>query len=251
MLVISRITCALALVTALAPPVAVAQSGPQGDTRESIAELPDWGGLWEVIFSFNSPGEPPRFTGPYAAILADYRAAQASGEIQDTPAANCVPGGMPSIMAQPYPIEFLFTPGKVTIMIEAFSQWRQIFTDGRQHPEDPNLTFNGHSIGHWEGATLVVDTVGFTADTPLERYGMRHSEEMRIVELMRLNEEGNLEIQTTVDDPVALERPWTTTREYDRHRDWTLAEYVCQENNRNFMTPDGKAVIDLEYEPDE
>ena len=80
---------------------------------------------------------------------------------------------MPGIMTQPYPMEFLFTPGKVTIMIEAYSQWRQIFTDGRKHPEDPDLTFNGHSIGHWEGDTLVVDTVGFTTDTALG--GFRHA----------------------------------------------------------------------------
>ena len=87
------------------------------------------------------------------------------GEIEDGPAANCVPNGMPAIMTQPYPLEILFTPGKVTILIEAYAQWRQIFTDGRQHPEDPDLTFNGHSTGHWEGDTLVVDTVGFTTDT--------------------------------------------------------------------------------------
>ena len=54
-------------------------------------------------------------------------------------------------MTQPYPLEILFTPGKVTILIEAYAQWRQIFTDGREHPEDPDLTFNGHSIGHWKG----------------------------------------------------------------------------------------------------
>jgi hypothetical protein len=154
---------------------------------------------------------------------------------------------MPGIMTQPYPIEFLFTPGKVTILIEAYSQWRQIFTDGRAHPEDPDLTFNGHSIGHWEGDTLVVDTVGFSTDTALGMsFGMRHSDKMRIVERMRLVAADTLEIATTVHDPEALTKPWTTTRVYGRHRDWNLAEYVCQQNNRNFMTDDGKAGIDLE-----
>ena len=187
-------------------------------------------------------------TPPYAARLAAYRDAQGRGDIQDTPAANCVPNGMPGIMTQPYPIEFLLTPGKVTIIIEAYSQWRQIFTDGREHPEDPDLTFNGHSIGHWEGDTLVVDTVGFTTDTGLSGFGVKHSDKMRIVERMRLTARDTLQIETTVHDPEALTKPWVTTRNYGRHRDWTIAEYICQQNNRNFTTEDGKAGINLEHE---
>ena len=233
----------------LAAQGARAQAGAQGDTWDSIAELPDFGSVWEVTFGGGGgPGEPPSLTPPYAARLKAYQEAQARGEIQDTPAANCVPNGMPSIMTQPYPIEFLLTPGKVTIMIEAYSQWRQVFTDGREHPEDPDLTFNGHSIGHWEGDTLVVDTVGFTTDTGLGNFGIRHSDKMRIVERLRFTAPDRLQIETTVHDPEALTKPWISTRDYGRHRDWTLAEYVCQQNNRNFTTEDGKAGINLEHD---
>jgi hypothetical protein len=229
---------------------AAAQTAAPGATWESIAKLPELGGLWEITFGGGprGAGEPPALTPAYAARLKEYQDAQARGEIEDTPAANCVPNGMPSIMTQPYPLEILFTPGKVTILIEAYSQWRQIFTDGRAHPEDPDLTFNGHSIGHWEGDTLVVDTVGFTTDTAMGGFGMRHSDEMRIVERFRLTAPDVLEIETTITDPQALTKPWTATRRYGRHRDWTLAEYVCQQNNRNFTTDDGKAGIDLEHE---
>jgi hypothetical protein len=232
---------------------AVAQSSPQGDSWASIAKLPDWSGIWEVTFGGGprGGGEQPALTPEYAKRLADYRAAQQRGDIQDTPAANCVPNGMPSIMTQPYPMEILFTPGKVTIVIEAYSQWRQIFTDGRKHPEDPDLTFNGHSIGHWEGDTLVVDTVGFTTDTVLGFSGARHSDKMRIVERMRLSGPDTLEIETTITDPEALAKPWTSKSVYGRHRDWTLAEYVCQQNNRNFVTDDGKAGINLKHEASE
>lgn len=243
-----RLACLCAVVMTTTVPPAMAQRGPQGDTWASIAELPDWGGLWEITFGPGGAGQQAELTPEYAARLAAYRAAQAAGEIEDTPAANCVPNGMPSIMTQPYPWEVLFTPGKVTILIEAYSQWRQIFTDGRDHPPDPDPTFNGHSIGHWEGDTLVVDSVGFTTDTALGSFGMRHSSEMRIVERMRLVDADTLEVTTTVYDRLALEEPWTTTRRFGRHRDWTLTEYVCQENNRNFTTPDGKAGINLEYE---
>jgi hypothetical protein len=243
-IVIARV--ALALVLTLPFGGAGAQT-PAG--ARPAAELPDWGGLWEVTFAPGIENEPPALTPEHAAQYDAYRAAQQRGEIEDSPSANCVPNGMPGIMTQPYPIEFLFTPGKVTILIEAYSQWRQIFTDGRRHPEDPDLTFNGHSIGHWEGETLVVDTVGLTTDTALGgSFGMRHSDEMRIVERMRLVGPDTLEIATTVHDALALTKPWTTTRVYGRHRDWNLAEYVCQQNNRNFLTEDGKAGIDLDHE---
>jgi hypothetical protein len=241
----------LALTLPLCGAPAYAQSGPQGDTWESIAKLPELVGLWEITRGGGARAarpEGPALTPAYAAKLRSYQEAQARGEIQDTPAANCVPPGMPGIMTQPYPIELLLTPGKVTILIEAYSQWRQIFTDGRAHPEDPDLTFNGHSIGHWEGDTLVVDTVGFTTDTGLGNFGIRHSDKMRIVERFRLASPARLEIETTVTDPEALTKPLTSTSVYGRHRDWTLAEYVCQQNNRNFTTDDGKAGINLEHE---
>jgi hypothetical protein len=237
------------LAAIAAAPLAAQKSGPQGDTWESIAQLPDFGSLWEV--GGGGPrgrGEQPSFTPEYAAKLAEYQAAVQRGDIEDGPTANCVPNGMPSIMTQPYPIEILFTPGKVTILIEAYAQWRQIFTDGRAHPEDPDLTFNGHSIGHWEDGTLVVDTVGFTTDTALGTQGQRHSEKMRIVERFRLAEPDRLEVETTIHDEEALTKPWTRTTSYARHRDWTLAEYVCQQNNRNFTTADGKSGIDLSFE---
>ena len=239
------------IIAALAAaPLAAQKSGPQGDTWESIAKLPDFGGLWEVTRGGGprGAGEPPQFTPAYAAKLQAFQAASQRGEIEDGPAANCVPNGMPSIMTQPYPIEILFTPGKVTILIEAYAQWRQIFTDGRAHPEDPDLTFNGHSTGHWEGDTLVVDTVGFTTDTFLGNQGMRHSDKMRIVERFRLAAPDQLEVQTTITDPEALTKPTARTAVYGRHRDWTLAEYVCQQNNRNFTTDDGKAGINLSFE---
>jgi hypothetical protein len=226
-----------------------AADSPQGDTWASIAKLPDWSGLWEPTFVRGAArNEPPKLTPPYAAKLEKYRAERANGEIEDTPSANCVPPGLPGVMTQPYPIEFLFTPGKVTVLIEAYSQWRQIFTDGRPHPESPDPTFNGHSIGHWEGDTLVVDSVGFSPEVPMGgQYGIEHSDKMRIVERMRKNDQDQLEIETTIHDPEALAEPWTTKRVYGHHPDWTLAEYMCS-NNRNYTTPEGKAGVDLTFE---
>ena len=123
-------------------------------------------------------------------------------------------------------------------------QIRHIYTDGRKHPEDPDLTFHGHSIGRWEGGTLVVDSVGFTPDTTLGA-GARHSDKMHIVERMRLTDPNTLEMVTTVEDPEALTKAFTRTSTFARHADWTIAEYICQQNNRNFVGDDGKAGINL------
>jgi hypothetical protein len=148
-------------------------------------------------------------------------------------------------MTQPYPIEFLFTPGKVTLAIEAYSQMRRIFTDGRAHPADPDPTFQGHSIGHWEGETLVVDTVGVLSETSLAP-GIQHSNQLRIEEHIRRISDDTLQIQTTFRDPEALAEPWQVVRNYVRHRDWDIKEYVCTQNNRDSADGQGRADINIE-----
>jgi hypothetical protein len=151
---------------------------------------------------------------------------------------------MPGIMGQPYPMEFLFTPGQVTIVIEAYTQVRHIYTDGRRLPEDPDLTFQGTSVGRWEGDSLVVDTVGFSPLTQIAP-GVPHGDRMRIHERFRLTDPETMSIETTIEDPAALAAPFTSTRTLKRHRNWTIAEYVCEENNRNSVDASGKAGINL------
>ena len=163
---------------------------------------------------------------------------------EDGATANCVPPGMPGIMTQPYPMEFLLTPGKVTIVIEAYTQVRHIYTDGRQLPSDPDPKFFGTSVGRWEGDTLVVETVGFTPQITIAD-GVSPSEKMRIVERFRLADPDNMSIETTITDPVVLAAPYTTSGNLRRHREWTITEYICQENNRNSVDSSGKAGIDL------
>ena len=228
--------------------VAGVPGAPKANDYAGIAKLPDFAGVWELVFSpprgGGGPPEQPALTPEYTAKLKAY---QAAGH-QDNPTANCLPPGMPQIMNQPYPIEFLMTPGKITLVIEAYSQTRRIFTDGRKHPDDPDPTFNGHSIGHWEGDTLIVDSVAFSTDTPMaQSWGVRHSDKMRIEERFRLTGPDTMEIVTTVSDPVALTKPFTSTKTLARHRDWDIAEYICEQNNRNTVTDDGKAGINLNH----
>src|SRR5438552_8627729 len=132
----------------------------------AIAKLPDFTGVWEVGF-----GPPPagRSAAPAAGrgraggfpagpsltpAYAEKRRANLAKGSEDAQTANCLPPGMPGIMGQPYPMEFLLTPGLVTIVIEAYSQVRHIYTDGRPLPDDPDQKFFGTSVGHWDNGTL-------------------------------------------------------------------------------------------------
>jgi hypothetical protein len=216
----------------------------------ALATLPDFGGVWETGGGGGRAGGRGRGrggapAGPQLTAAADARrkALQARGA-QDSQTANCLPPGMPGIMGQPYPMEFLLTPGKVTIVIEAYQQVRHIYTDGRPLPEDPDPTFHGTSIGRWEGDTLVVESVGFSPLTQIAN-GIPHSGRMRIVERFRLTDPDTMSIETTITDPEVLTAPLTSNRSLRRHRDWTIAEYICEENNRNFLDESGKAGVDL------
>jgi hypothetical protein len=239
----------IGLLGALAPEQAAAQAGPYPLPWSDLAKLPDFTtGIWEVPMSPEAfaPQSQPSFTPAYAAREKAYEAVQAAGGNQDSPGANCLPTGMPTVMSQPYPMQILFGPREVTIDIEAFMQVRHIYTDGRSHPADPDPTFNGHSIGHLEGRTLVVDSVGFVPDTPLGfNWGRGHSTKMHIIERFALKDPDTLEVVTTIDDPEALTKPWTTSKIFKRHADWTIAEYICEQSNRNRVDQNGKAGITL------
>jgi hypothetical protein len=220
----------------------------------AIAKLPDFTGVWEV--TFGAPGGrgggrgraagPPAFpAGPQLTpAYAEKRRANVAKGAEDTQAANCLPPGMPGIMGQPYPMEFLLTPGLVTIVIEAYSQVRHIYTDGRPLPDDPDPKFFGTSIGRWENGTLVAETIGFSPHAEIAP-NTPHGDRMKIVERFRLADPDTMAIETTITDPDALAAPYTTTRTLRRHRAWTIAEYICEENNRNSVDESGKAGINI------
>jgi hypothetical protein len=240
-----RMAMAAALLLAFAPAAGfMAQpvlAQVPGTKLPSGAVVPDFTGVWERPadqgIRFDPSGSPPPFTPAYAAKFQAGLAARARGEDAADPTAGCLPPGMPRMMVATYPMEVLQTRGQVTIITEWDSQVRRIFTDGRPHPSEDKLdiTFNGHSIGHWEGTTLVVDTIGLHGDTSFDSTPTQHSDQMRLTERMRLVDPRTLEDQITVIDPVAFTRPWVVTRRYVRGGpDLQIMEYVCEENNRDF-----------------
>ena len=250
------------VVTALAVGLAIAANSGQAAQKATpkppavedwtaVGKLPDFTGVWEMTFGGRGgrgAGRAGRGALPQGPQLTAAAAAKRK-ELQSQPrednqTANCLPPGMPGIMGQPYPMEFLLTPGLVTIVIEAYTQVRHIYTDGRALPADPDLKFHGTSIGRWEGDTLVAETVGFSALTEIAA-NVPHGDKMRIVERFRLADPDTMTIETTVTDPDVLTAPYVSTRTLKRHRTWTIAEYICEENNRNFVDQNGKAGVNL------
>lgn len=239
------LAAALLLAACQPTPPPAAQSG---NPWAKLAALPDWSGIWEIDWRNERGNAQPRpqmkLTPEYQKRLEAFRAAQQQGENLQGEAANCVPSGMPGIMTQPYPIEFLFHPDKVVMLIETYMQFRHIWTDGRAVPEDPDPFFNGHSVGRWEGDTLVVETIGFNAGTMLAP-GVPHSDQLRITERIRRVAPEWMEIEVTLTDPVVLAEPFTVTNVY-RHIDGELREYVCLENNRDSADEKGRPGMRLD-----
>jgi hypothetical protein len=215
----------------------------------SLASLPDWAGIW--TFDFPTPGAPPpeqpSLTPQSAAELKVLVDAEAKNQEPATESANCLPPGMPTIMSQPYDVEFLFTPGRVTIIQEAYMQVRRVFTDGRDHPAELDPTFNGHSIGHWEDDTLVIDTAGLGHRTPLGFNRLEHGPRLHVVERIHLTAPDRMVDEMTLTDPDVLLKPWHVVRSYTRHRDLDQLEFICEENNRNPIDKNGNVSTVLRH----
>jgi hypothetical protein len=165
----------------------------------------------------------------YRKMMEDSRA----GKVTLDPTARCLPPGMPRTMSTIFPFEVSVESNRVLVLFEAGGV-RWIWTDGRKHPSEDELnpTYMGDSVGHWEGDTLVVDTVGLRGDTVFDASGAPHSDKLHVVERIRVTGPDRLEDRMTVEDPVAFAHPWEDVQVYDRKRDWRIMEYVCEENNR-------------------
>jgi hypothetical protein len=236
------LTGALALICLAVPSAAPAQNSPnpaqQPDTKADAktdhatppasTQKPDIAGVWALARMREGFVHPPFPLQPWAQEEYDAQR-KVTGF---NPGAICVPPGMPHVMQMPYPLEIVVTPGRVTILEEAYEEVRRIYTDGRPHPKDLNPTYNGDSIGHWEGDTLVVDTVGVKTgkDLTLDSTGLMHSDALHLVERIHRIEKDILADDMTIDDPKVFTKTFTGRLQY-KLVPWELKEYVCEENN--------------------
>jgi hypothetical protein len=187
----------------------------------------------------------PQYKGPYEALRARQIESDKRGEPLSNASTACLPTGMPGMMFAIYPIEFIPTDKQVTIVAEAMSQVRRVYLDKPQLKiQEVPPGFYGHSVGKWEGDTLVIDTVG-VKETVLGNRDMPHSDQMRIQERIRLVAADVLHDQITIVDPVVLEKPYTYTNAYRRMPGYEMLEYVC-ENNRDYIDENGVTRLRLQ-----
>jgi hypothetical protein len=149
------------------------------------------------------------------------------------PHARCLPPNFPRAWALPQYKKIVQAPGLILILHEFNASYRQIFTDARRLPEDPQPTWNGYSSGKWEGDTLVVSTIGFRNDTWLDMSGSPLTEGAKVTERIERPNFGTLKVQVTVDDPRAYTKPWTVQMDQSIVVDTDLLDDVCLENEKD------------------
>jgi len=211
---------------------------PTRKDYDDLAKLPDWSGVWTPVISDQVAQEksnPPPWTPAAAKQIKKMYAEEEAG--RPFPVIDhCFPTGMPSWMLITHnAFEVLFTPGRVTILGEGDgNRMRRIYTDGRPHPPDPDPSFHGHSVGHWEGQTLLIDTIAVLPEVYLavnEAVGVPNDGDMHVVERLHLLNSDTLADDLEIRATKILTKPWRTTRKYYRQRSqkYEILEGVCQQ----------------------
>jgi len=197
---------------------------PTGPTPKALDGHPDLSGVWAPRLLVD-PGKPeplPWAQAKFQEIIAN------NGK--DNPTAHCLPWG--PVLDGSFPIKFVQAPSTIVVLIEDVFSYRQIFLDGRPHPKNPDPTWMGHSIGHWEGDTLVVDTAGFN-DKSWSPARRPHTDKLHLIERIRRPDMGHLEIETTIEDPGTYAKNWTMKLTANLLVNDEIGEYVCAENNQD------------------
>ena len=182
------------------------------------------GGVWlpRQVANLASAGELPLQPSARLIFLENSAAKQ-----NDT-AARCLPPGVPRIMLQPRPFEIVQAPNRIMILFEGGAHvWRQIWMDGRNHPKDPNPNWLGHSIGRWDGDTLVADSVGFNDRTWLDDAGHPHTEQLHVIERFSRPGTSAMKYEVVIDDPGAYTKSWSATSSFSFERGGKLEEDIC------------------------
>jgi hypothetical protein len=215
---------------------------PTPSDWQGMAKLPDLGGVWTPLISdqvaqerTNPPPWKPEIAKQVEHMYAEEKAGRPFPVID-----HCFPTGMPSYMLITHnAFEILLTPGRVTLLGEGDgNRMRRIYTDGRPHPADPDPTFHGHSIGRWEGQSLVVDTIAVLPQSYLavnEAVGVPNNGDMHIVERFHLVDAHTLADELEITANKLLSKPWNTTRKYIRQRaqKYDIVEGVCEQGGYN------------------
>ena len=227
---------ALLATMAFSPRVSAQSATPAPEANS--ASVPDLSGVWSGVMSnsLTERGTEPPLTAWGLARMKINKPAHGDGSTTAStdPVDKCFPPGIPRLYYHPFPMEILQVPGKVVMVFEYDHFVRYIYTDGRQHPADMSPTWMGDAIGHWEGDTLVVDTIGFNKKTWLDRAGHPHSDALHLIERFRRTDRETLVDDMTIEDPKAYTKPWTARRTFALKPKWNIMEFVCLDQVLNF-----------------
>jgi hypothetical protein len=222
------------------------------------AGKPDFGGLakgvWDVPYivnlQINAHDEKgcqyinPPFTAKAKAIWEERFL---KNDMKDDPEGFCLPPGVPRMFYTPYPLQVYQMPDRLVFVYEGGAHvWRVVWMDGRKLPniDDVNPDYLGYSVGHWDGDTLVIETVGFNDRTWLDASGHPHGEKLKVTEKLTRTTFGSIKVEATFDDPEFYTKPWTAVTAINWHPNTTgpftlrggeILEYICQENNRDLV----------------
>jgi hypothetical protein len=213
---------------------------PTGPAPKMADGTPDLSGVWVGGGSSDADISRSLKPGDAVAMLPWAEEIVKSRLSKDDPEANCLPSGVPR--GSPYPWRIVQTPTHYFILYEGnIHSYRQIFMDGRKHPEDIDPTWYGYSIGRWEGSTLVVDTIGFNGKFWFDYVGHPNTEQLHTIERYTRTDMGNMAIEVTIDDPGAYTKPFTTVGRARLMAGTELMEYICQEDNYDLEHIQGPA----------
>jgi hypothetical protein len=210
---------------------------------------PDLSGLWIIQSSRagnpNFPGcepVPDEFANiaaslkpglPYQKWAADLVQRRRTEQRVNDPVSNCLPVGPVRVYTWNSPHKLVQAPGLLVILSELNASYRQIFTDGRPLPEDPNPSWNGYSSGKWDGDTLVIETRGFRDGLWLDATGNPLTDAGKLTERLRRPDFGHLQIELTVDDPKAYTKPWSVKLNEVFKADTEMLDFICNENEKD------------------
>jgi len=172
---------------------------------------------------------------PYKPEVAKLVAARHADDSRDDPHVRCLPDNPPRAWTLPHLTKALHSPKLLALLYEVNAMYRQVFIDGRPFPADMNPTWNGYSVGHWEGDTLVVETRGFRDDLWIDTWGSPMSDVAKMTERIRRPNFGTLEIELTVDDPKNYTKPFTVTLAQDFEPDTELVDEFCLEAENSYQ----------------
>jgi hypothetical protein len=201
----------------------------------------DLSGVWMQYRDGDVPGTPgmngvnERFRPPLTPwgqarfdAAKPLSGAKAVAGKEDNSALRCEQSGPPQVLVLPNPWEIVQIPGRVLMFFEEQHIWRTIWTDGRQLPKDPDPSWLGYSVGHWEGDTFVVETVGFNDKEWVDTYGNPRTSTTHLTERYRRLNHDTLEQQIIIDDPKVYTKPWVSPPKLHKlEPGWEIAEWFC------------------------